>query len=457
MPYGNVLVVEDENKFRFLLQRIISREGYKTYEAADCKSAACVLKRNEIEVVVCDVRLPDGDGLDFTRRVKSSFAHIEIILLTAYGTIADGVEAMRNGAFDYITKGDDHDKLLPLVHRAMDKARLQKKVTELEQELKKDFNFDRIIGTSPAIQETILQAKKVALTEATVLLLGETGTGKELLARAIHGSGSRAGWPFIALNCSAFNGTLMESELFGHVAGAFTGATHDKSGLLEEAHGGTLFLDEIAELNLNVQAKLLRILETWELRKLGSTKPFKVNVRIVAATNSNMDSEIEAGRFRKDLFYRLNAFMIRLPSLREREEDILLLAQYFLDLFSRKIGKPLKEMSNIFTEQLKLHHWKGNIRELRNVMERGVILANGKEMTMNCLPPEFQKNHYKRGNVRSVFDLDNMEKIHIERVLQYTHGNKVDAARLMNIGLTTLYRKLKAYHLSLSKGKKSDN
>ena len=450
MPYGNILVVDDEDKFRFLLQRILSGEGYNTYEAADCKSAVFVLNRTEIEVIICDVRLPDGDGLDFSRRAKASFPNIEIILLTAYGTISDSVNAMRNGAFDYIIKGDDHDKLLPLVHKAMDKVRLQKKVFELEREAKKDFDFDQIIGTSPAIQESISQAKKVALTNSTVLLLGETGTGKELLARAIHGSGSRAGTPFVALNCSAFTGNLLESELLGHVAGAFTGATHDKSGLIEEANGGTLFLDEIAELNFNVQAKLLRILETREFRKLGDTKPVNVDIRIIAATNSNMESDVESGKFRRDLFYRLNVFTIRLPALRERMEDIPVLAKHFLEMFSKKINSPVKEMSKLFTEQLKLHGWNGNVRELKNVLERGSILANSKELTMDCLPPELQKNYYKKEKNRSIFDLDNMEKVHIERVLQHTKGNKVEAARLLNIGLTTLYRKIEHYDLYFS-------
>jgi DNA-binding NtrC family response regulator len=447
MHHGNILVVDDEKKIRFLLQRILSREGYKTYEAADLRSAACILDRKEIEVIVCDVRLPDGDGIDFARRVKSSFANIEIILLTAYGSIAEGVDAMRNGAFDYISKGDDHDKLIPLVHHAIDKVRLQKKVSELEQQEKKNFNFDSIIGTSPVIQNTISLAKKVALTDSTVLLLGETGTGKEMFARAIHGSGQRAGNTFVALNCSAFTGHLLESELFGHVAGAFTGAIKDKSGLIEAANGGTLFLDEIGELPSELQAKLLRILETREILKVGDIKPFRVNVRIITASNRNIEREVSLGKFRQDFFYRLNTFTIVLPPLRDRSEDIPLLASHFLKFFSDRHNKPVQGFSKQFLEQLSSHDWMGNIRELKNVVERAVILTSRATISRDDLPLELQNRNRKRHVRWSVFELNDMEKMHIERVLQHTGGNKVEAARLMNIGLTTLYRKIEAYNI----------
>jgi DNA-binding NtrC family response regulator len=448
MPYGNVLVIEDETKIRLLLKRILSLEGYTAYEAADLRLAAQVVKSEEIDVIVCDVKLPDGDGIEFTRLIKTSSNNIEIILLTAFGNIADSVQAMRNGAFDYITKGDDNEKLIPLVSNAMEKARLQKRVRQLEEQAMKDFNFDSIIGKSPVFTETISLAKKVALTEATVLLLGETGTGKELFARAIHGSSPRAVYPFVALNCSAFTKGLLESELFGHKAGAFTGAIKDKKGLIEGAKGGTLFLDEIGELHVDLQAKLLRFLETSEFIKVGDIKSTKVNVRIIAATNRDIENDVKEGKFRKDLFYRLNAFTIQLPPLRDRRQDIPILAEYYLRIFSLKTNQTIEGMSKSFLEHLKIHDWKGNIRELKNVIERAVILATGPQLTIENLPVELQNTNYKKLISRSTLDLSTMEKTHIQQVLNHTRGNKAEAAKLLNIGLTTLYRKIEEYNLN---------
>ena len=447
MHYGNVLVVEDDIKIRVLLKRILSLEGYTAYEAADLKAAAQVVKSEEIDVIVCDVKLPDGNGIEFTKRIKISTSNIEIIMLTAFGNIPDSVQAMRNGAFDYVTKGDDNEKLIPLVHNAMDKARLQRRVRQLEEQAMRDFNFESIIGKSPIIIETISTAKKVALTDATVLLLGETGTGKELFSRAIHGASPRAVYPFIALNCSAFTKSLLESELFGHKSGAFTGAVKDKKGLLEIANGGTLFLDEIGELHFDLQAKLLRVLETGEFFKVGDTKATKINVRIIAATNRDIENDLKTGVFRTDLFYRLNTFTIDLPPLRDRRQDIPLLAEYFLRIFSLKTNRTIEGMSKSFLEHLKTHDWKGNIRELKNVIERSVIMANGPQLTIENLPLDLQNKNYLKQTDNLSLDLSTIEKIHIQRVLNYTKGNKVEAAKLLNIGLTTLYRKIEEYNL----------
>ncbi|HXB28599.1 MAG TPA: sigma-54 dependent transcriptional regulator [Puia sp.] len=449
MHQGNILVIEDDTKIRLLLKRVLSLEGYTAYEAADLRSAARVVKDEEIDVIVCDVKLPDGNGIDFTKRIKTSSAtNIEIIMLTAFGNIPDSVQAMRNGAFDYITKGDDNDKLIPLVHNAMEKARLQRRVRQLEEQAMKDFSFDSIIGKSPLITETISLARKVALTDATVLLLGETGTGKELFSRAIHGASPRATYPFVALNCSAFSKGLLESELFGHKAGAFTGAIKDKKGLIELANGGTLFLDEIGELHIDLQAKLLRVLETSEFIKVGDTKSTRINVRIIAATNKDIDEDVKSGEFRKDLFYRLNTFTIELPPLRDRKQDISLLAEYFLHIFSLKTNQNLEGMSKGFIDYLKMHDWIGNIRELKNVMERAVIMANGTQLNVENLPLEFQNRNFIKHFSNSNLDLGSMEKMHIQRVLNRTKGNKVEAAKLLNIGLTTLYRKIEEYNLN---------
>lgn len=446
MIAGNILVVDDETNLRSLLKRVISLEGYNVYEAADVKTAVRLVNREDIDVVVCDVKLPDGNGLEFTRNVKARPTHVEIILLTAHANIPDVVQAMRFGAFDYISKGEDNDKLLPLIANAVEKAHLQKRVDRLEEHVAHVFSFSNIIGESDAIRETIDMARKVTPSDTTVMLLGETGTGKELFAKAIHANSKRAAYPFIALNCSAFSKDLLESELFGHKSGAFTGAIRDKKGLIEEANEGTLFLDEIGEMHMDLQSKLLRVLETNQFFKVGATIPTHSNVRILSATNRNLKDEVEAGRFREDLFYRLNVFSIGIPSLRERRKDIPILARYFIRLFAAKMNKNVVGMSKEFLCALERQAWKGNIRELKNVIERAVILAEGPELSADNLPVELQTDNFKT-QALSAFDLASVEKLHILRVLNYTHGNKVEAARLLNIGLTTVYRKIEEYGL----------
>jgi two-component system, NtrC family, response regulator len=447
MAAGNILLIDDEEKLRALLGRIIRLEGFTIFEAASLKGGLKLLEKENIDVVLCDVKLPDGTGIDFIAAIKQKFPLTEIILLTAYGNIPDGVQAMKNGAFDYITKGDDNDKIIPLLNRAMEKVQLQKRVDQLEQQVGKKYGFESILGGSAIIQEAIQLAKKVAPTDATVLLLGETGTGKEVFAQAIHNGSKRAGNPFVALNCSAFGKELLESEIFGHKAGAFTGANKDKKGLIEEATGGTLFLDEIGEMHIDLQAKLLRVLETNEFIKVGDTKSTKVNVRIIAATNRNLQQDVTDGKFREDLFYRINIFTITLPALRDRKKDIPLLAEHFLKIFSLKANAQISSMSKEFTERLQQHNWKGNIRELKNVMERAVILADSSPLTINSLPLELQSLSAAPQQTLSAFDLSSVEKLHILRVLHHTNGNKTETARLLNIGLTTLYRKIEEYGL----------
>lgn len=445
MP-GNVLVIDDEDNLRGLLKRVISLEGYVVYEAPDLKSAARVLHKEDIDVVVCDVKLPDGNGLDFTKTIKARHPRAEIILLTAHANIPDVVQAMRSGALDYIVKGDDNDKLLPLIGIASEKAHLQKRVAQLEGHVVHVFSFDNIIGQSTAIRGAIAMAKKVMLSDTTVLLLGETGTGKELFAKAIHGNSRRVGYPFVALNCSAFTRDLLESEIFGHKAGAFTGAIKEKKGLIEEASGGTLFLDEIGEMHIDLQSKLLRVLETNQFFKVGATTPTAADIRVISATHRNLPTEVAEGKFREDLFYRLNVFSIQIPPLRDRRKDIPLLAQHFIKLFADKMNKPIVGMSKEFLDVLERHSWKGNIRELKNVIERAVILAEGTELGAGSLPMETWSDN-ETMPIMAVFDLATMEKLHIRRVLDHTRGNKVEAARLLNIGLTTVYRKMEEYGL----------
>jgi len=446
---NTVLIIDDEEKIRTLLSRIIGLEGYEVIQAQDARIAFKKLEQQAVDVIICDVKLPDANGVELCSQIKQRYPLTELIMLTAHGNIADGVQAIKNGAFDYITKGDDNDKILPLLSRAAEKVALQKRVRELEARLDKRYSFENIIGTSQPVKNAISLAKKVSVTDAAVLLLGETGTGKEVFAQAIHYNSKRSANNFLAINCSAFGRELLESEIFGHKAGAFTGAVKDKKGLIEEADKGTLFLDEIGEMPVDLQSKLLRVLETNEFIKVGDTKAVKVNVRIISATNRDLAHEIKDGHFREDLYYRLNTFTIQLPALKERKEDIPALAKFYADTFAAKTNKPLKNMSQGFVEALQKHYWKGNIRELKNVMERAVILEEDAELTIDSLPLELQNAAAAPAdnNQLSAFSLASVEKLHIQRVLIHTGGNKTEAARLLNIGLTTLYRKIEEYKL----------
>lgn len=441
-----VLIIDDEQKLSNLLSRIIGFEGFEVSEAATCKIGIKKLETSIIDIVLCDVKLPDGNGVDLVKEIKTKFPHIEIILMTAYGNIPDGIQAIKNGAFDYITKGDDNNKIIPLLHRAVEKIELENRVQQLEKQINQKFSFENISGKSKNILAAIDLAKKVAPTDTTVLLLGETGTGKEIFAQAIHQASHRKDKPFIAINCSAFSKELLESELFGHKAGAFTGAIKDKKGLFEEANNGTIFLDEIGEMNIELQAKLLRIIENGEFIKVGESKITTVNVRIIAATNRNLKKEIENGNFRNDLFYRLSVFQIILPALRERISDIEMLANYFVKQFAAKTNKKINLLSADFVEELKQYDWQGNIRELKNCIERCVILAENETLSVATLPFEIHKNQIT-GKTISAFELSSVEKLHIQKVLNYTNGNKTETARLLNIGLTTLYRKIEEYKI----------
>jgi len=442
---NKLLIIDDEEKLRQLLKRIINLEGFDVAEAGTLKEGKKFLEKEPVDVILCDVKLPDGSGVDFVKNIRQDYPFTEIILLTAYGNVADGVRAMRNGAFDYIMKGDDNDKIIPLLHRAFEKVHLSRKVEQLQKQVGNKYSFDSILGKSPAIQQAVTIARKVAATDATVLLLGETGTGKEVFAQAIHQSGNRSNKSFIAVNCSAFSKELLESELFGHKAGAFTGAIKDKKGLFEEANGGTIFLDEIGEMPAELQAKLLRVLESGEFIKVGDTKTCRVNVRIIAATNRDLQKEIETGHFRSDLFYRLSVFQISLPPLRERTKDIPALASYFAAVFAGKTNKLVPVLQKEYLEALQRYHWPGNIRELKNIIERSVILNEEEKLTIKNLPVELQSANPQ--SLQSVFELAVAEKLHIQKVLSHTKGNKTEAARLMGIGLTTLYRKIEEYKI----------
>lgn len=446
---SKILIIDDEEKLRTLMAKIISLEGFEVAQAGDIRSGLKKLDISETDVVICDVKLPDGSGVEATKIIKDKHPETEVILLTAYGNIPDGVQAMKNGAFDYITKGDDNNKIIPLLHKATEKAALARRVQQLQKQLGNKYSFENIIGNSKVLQASINAAKKVADSETTVLLYGETGTGKEVFAQAIHNASRRNRQNFVAMNCAAFSKDLLENELFGHKAGAFTGALKDSKGIFEEANHGTVFLDEIGEMPLDLQAKLLRVLETGEFLKVGDSKPTKVNVRIVAATNRDLEKEVALGRFREDLFYRIAVFQITLPALRERSADIEALAVSFMKMFAIKTNKKISSISKEYLQALKQHPWKGNIRELKNVIERSVILTDGTTLEADSLPAELAQLLTTNGKEKtlSAFGLAGAEKIHIQKVLNYTNGNKTETAKLLGIALTTLYRKLEEYQI----------
>ena len=442
------MIIDDEKQILNLLSRIIGLEGYDVLQAVSCKAGIKQVEQHDPEVILCDVYLPDGSGVALVSEIKRLRPLSEVILLTAHGNIPDGVQAIKNGAFDYITKGDDNNKILPLIAKATEKATAAYRQSKtIASAVGKQYTFDTIIGRSPAIQDAVALARKVAATDVPVLLTGETGTGKEVFAQSIHRHSSRNGKAFVAINCSSFSHDLLESEMFGHKAGAFTGALKETKGLFEEANGGTIFLDEIGEMAFDLQAKLLRILETGEFLKIGDTKPLKIDVRVIAATNRDLAKEIAEGHFREDLFYRLSVFQIHLPPLRERTGDISLHVEAFVSALSSKMGKTIRVISPDYIRILKQNPWKGNVRELRNVVERSLIIADSDTLTPDTLPLNMQNLQATPDNGYSGFDLSGVEKMHIQKVLKYTNGNKTETSRLLGIGLTTLYRKIEEYGL----------
>jgi len=442
-----ILLIDDEEKLRSLLSKIVSLEGFEVIQASNIKSGLKRLELGDIDIVICDVKLPDGNGVDASKQIKANHPVIEVLLLTAFGNIPDAVQAIKNGVFDYIIKGDDNNRIIPLLYKASEKVVLNKRLQQLEKQLGERHSFDKIIGKSIPLQKAIDLAKKVAPTNTTVLLTGETGTGKEVFAQAIHQASDRSKQNFIAINCSAFSRELLENELFGHKSGAFTGATKDQKGLFEEAHNGTIFLDEIGEMALELQAKILRVLETGEFLRVGDSKVIKVDVRIISATNRELEKEIESGHFRSDLFYRLSVFTILLPSLKERKNDIKILAEYYINYFAIKSNRKNFNISEDYLSALESNEWKGNIRELKNVIERSVILSDNDVLNVETLPIELQYRSTTTPQM-SAFSMASVEKLHIQKILNHTAGNKAEAARLLEIGIATLYRKIEEYKLS---------
>ena len=441
---SKILIIDDEVQIRTLLTRMMELEGYDVCQAGDCRAALKQLELQNPDVVLCDVFLPDGNGVDLVLAIKKAAPNVEVILLTAHGNIPDGVQAIKNGAFDYITKGDDNNKIIPLISRAVEKARMNVRLEKLEKKVGQTYSFDSILGESKVLKDAVSLAQKVSGTDVPVLLTGETGTGKEVFAQAIHYSSKRARQNFVAVNCSSFSKELLESEMFGHKAGSFTGALKDKKGLFEEANNGTIFLDEIGEMAFELQAKLLRILETGEYIKIGDTKPTRVNVRIIAATNEDLEAAVNEKRFRQDLLYRLHDFEITVPPLRDCQEDIMPLAEFFRDMANRELECSVSGFSSEARKALLTHAWPGNVRELRQKVMGAVLQAQEGVVMKEHLELAVTK---PTSTVSFALRNDAEDKERILRALKQANGNRSVAAELLGIGRTTLYSKLEEYGL----------
>ena len=441
---AKILIIDDETQLRGLLSRIIGLEGYEVIQAENCTTGLRQLERTHPEVVLCDVKLPDGNGVEMVTRIKQAEPDCEVILLTAYGNIPDGVQAIKNGAFDYITKGDDNNKIIPLLSRAVDKARTNRRRNAATAAGSTGQGFDAIIGSSKPMRAAVELARKVAGTDTSVLLTGETGTGKEVFAQAIHRAGKRKDRTFVAVNCSAFAKDLLESELFGHTAGAFTGAAKNKKGLMEEADGGTLFLDEIGNLPLHLQPKLLTALQSGAIVRVGSNLPVKVDCRLISATNRDLFGMTAGGSFREELLYRINTIHIDLPPLRQRREDILLLARTFLVRYAGKYRKPIRDFDAAAQHELVAHAWAGNIRELQHTVEKAVILCDGTEIS----PATLLLRPVATGPSPAAFTtFEEMERAMIEQAMERHGGNLSAVAQQLGVTRQTLYNKIKRYGL----------
>lgn len=458
MMRARILVVDDKENLLKLFEKILS-EPYELTTAGDGAAALERISLETFDVIVSDIRMPGADGFEVLRAAKAKSPDTEVILMTAYASVQKAVEAIREGAYDYLTKPFDPDEVGLVVARALERKRLKEQTATLRRELQEVFGFETLVGKSPAMRNVHGLVARAAELDITVLITGETGTGKELVARAIHHHGSRAGGAFVAVNCGALPADLMESELFGHSRGAFTGAVEAKAGLFEQAVRGTLFLDEIGELPLGLQVKLNRALQLKEIRRVGETVDRKVDVRVVSATHRDLRAEAKAGRFREDLFYRLNVFPIELPALRERREDIPLLATHFLERFSQQYGQPVEGFEPGALDALSRYPWPGNVRELENALERAVAMGSGTRLTLQALPTEIARASAATGSpvtemlakisYRQAVEegRDRVSHDYLVALLHEFRGNVTHAAERAGMERESLHRLLKRYGL----------
>ncbi len=445
---AKILVVDDQRNMRTTLAMMLRAAGYEVDEASDGNEGADKGGRGAYDVVITDLRMGASDGLTVLRAVKESHGSTEVIVMTAYGTIESAVEAMRLGAYDYIQKPFTEQELLVKVERAISSRRLTNEIELLTTEFKDRYKFENIVGRSAAVREVLGRIVKVAPTDATVLITGESGTGKELVAKAIHANSRRADRPFVPVNCAAISETLLESELFGHARGSFTGAVSARKGLFEEADGGTFFFDEIAETPLTFQAKLLRAIQENEIRRVGENKPIRVDVRIIAATNQELLSAVAEKRFRQDLYYRLNVARFTLPPLRDRREDIAVLFEFFLEKYNRKMRTTARAGEGV-VEALTAYEFPGNIRELENLVEQAVALSGGGEIGVDdILPAQSQPKRPQMGGRSLAEIVDVAERQAIEASLREHDGSREKAAETLGISPTTLWRKMTRLQIS---------
>ena len=455
-----ILVVDDDAATRDLLREELEREGFAIEVAAGGRAGLERVRRGGVDLVVSDVKMPDLDGLDLLREIRTVEPTPSVITITAFGSIDTAIRAVKLGAYDYVTKPFEMDQLLLTIDKALAERALRLEVVRLREEVNRRERLDNLIGRSPAMQEVFDLIRRMAGSQVSVLITGDSGTGKELVARAIHAHGPRKAHPFVAMNCSAIPETLLESELFGYARGAHSTARTARQGLFVEADGGTLFLDEIAEMPLALQPKLLRVLQDGEVRPLGTNKVERVDVRVIAATNRDLTAHLREGHLREDLYYRLNVVQIHLPPLRARSEDVLPLAEHFLARSAARAGKPLRGFTESAKKVMLTYPFPGNVRELENMVERAVALAEGELIGPNDLPPSMRERKSQDRLATAVaqgLTLDQLEREYIERVLDAEGGNKTRAALRLGLDRKTLYRKLEEYATAPKPGSDAKN
>lgn len=445
MVKPNILVVDDEKDICMALKILLTKEGYDVKESFNGEQAVDLIKRENFDIVMTDIKMEKMDGFEVLKQAQTISPDSSVIMMTAFASVGSAVEAMRSGAADYITKPFINDEIRMTIKRLLQNRELQMENQILRQELSQRRDaFVNIIGSSETMQKIFSIMEKVIPSKTNILITGESGTGKGLVAQAIHGSGPRKDKPFISINCGAIPENLLESELFGHKKGSFTSANEDKKGLIPMAHGGTLFLDEIGELPSALQVKLLHVIQTKELTPVGDTRVVTVDVRIIAATNADLMQRVKEGRFREDLYYRLNVIEIRMPALRERRDDIPVLIKHYMEIFAKELGKEIKEIDYEAMQALLAYDWPGNIRELRNTIERATVLADGDVLTIHDLPDKFRTLDIEGVSTSSLRQaLDTFERDYIRRSLNENKGNKETTASKLGVDLATLYRKLK--------------
>ena len=442
-----ILFVDDDRQVLSVVKGYLSPQGYRVTVVENGLDAFELIKEGDFDIVFADLKMPEFDGLELLQAIKEYRPEIEVIILTGYGTIESAIKALKLGSYDYLQKPIDLERLKALIDRIIEKKKIEKENILIKRRLKERYKYEQLVGTSLKMQEIYEIIDKIGPRSPTVLIQGESGTGKELVARVIHQKSDRKDKPFVAVNCGAIVAGLLESELFGHVKGAFTGAIADKIGLFKAADGGTIFLDEVAEIAPSLQVKLLRVLQEKKIRPVGDTRELEIDVRVIAATNRDPEEAIKSGALRKDLFYRLNVVSIRMPPLRERKEDIPLLINYFLNKYEVRSKNRVISISPEAMDVMLNYHWPGNVRELQNVIERAFALGVDETIKVRDLPPEI-RNFGQTSEIHEMsYNLRKNEIILIKKALRKTEGNKPEAAKLLGISITTLYRKIKRYQI----------